>query len=543
MRRIVLRLLRGSLVLACCFASLAAEGSTNRPNILLIVADDLGFSDVGCYGGEIHTPHLDRLGYSGLRFTQFYNTGRCWPTRASLLTGYYAQQVRRDTVPGVKSGAGGARPPWARLLPEMLRPLGYRSYHSGKWHIDGPRLRGGFDRSYSIEDHDRYFAPRSHSEDDQPLPAVATNEVRYVTTLIADHAIQCLQDHAAHHANRPFFHYLCFTAPHFPLQAPAAEIGRYAQTYAIGWEDVQRRRWRRLAELGIARHALPAFETDVGPPYHFPEALLRLGPNEVNRPLPWRDLTPGQREFQATKMAIHAAMIEVMDREIGRVLAQVWAMGAGENTMVVFLSDNGASAEIMVRGDGHDPAAAPGSAGSFLCLGPGWSTAANTPFRRHKTWVHEGGIATPFIVHWPNGIAGQGELRHAPAHVIDFVPTILEVVGAPSSQSPPANGAPPLPGRSLLPALRGDVPIERDSLWWQHEGNRALRVGDWKIVAAGTNTAWELYDLATDRGETRNLAGEKPEKTAQLAAAWQKQWEEIQRVARPDPLTNSPPSP
>jgi arylsulfatase len=500
--------------------------------VLLIVADDLGFSDLGCYGGEIHTPNLDQLAREGLRFTQFYNTGRCWPTRAALLTGYYAQQVRRDTVPGVPSGARGVRPSWAHLLPELLRPCGYRSYHSGKWHLDGPRLRAGFDRSYSVEDHDRYFGPRLHFLDDQPLPASPTNQTTYVTTLIADHAIAFLREHTTHHAGQPFFHYLCFTAPHFPLQALPEDIRRYDRTYTPGWEVVREHRARRLADLGLEHHVTPPFEPDVGPPYHFPEALLRLGPNEVNRPIPWSQLTPAQRDFQAAKMALHAAMVERMDREIGRVLAQLSAMNVREDTLVMFLSDNGASAEIMVRGDGHDSGAPAGSSATFLCLGPGWSTVSNTPFRRHKTWVHEGGIATPFIAQWPRGIRARGELRHTPAHVIDVVPTVLELARATATSLPHSSGAPPRPGQSLVTAFRRDTTLPRAHFWWQHEGNRALRQGDWKLVASGTNAAWELYDLGSDRGETRNLAAQKPDKVAEMASAWQRQWEEIQRVAR-----------
>src|SRR5437016_5646049 len=212
--------------------TLHSAGPAPKPNILIILADDMGFPDASCYGGEISTPNLDSLAKDGLRFTQFYNTARCWPSRAAILTGYYAQQVRRDTVPGVRSGAQGTRPQWARLLPEMLRPLGYRSYHSGKWHIDGKPLENGFDHSYSLNDHDRHFAPKFHTEDDQPLPPVeAGSGGYYSSTAIADHAIKCLKEHAEKHPDRPFFEYLAFTAPHFPLQAPAEDIAPYRGRY------------------------------------------------------------------------------------------------------------------------------------------------------------------------------------------------------------------------------------------------------------------------------------------------------------------------
>ena len=501
--------------------------AAEKPNIVFILADDMGFSDAACYGGEIATPNLDALAQGGLRFTQFYNTARCWPSRAALLTGYYAQAVRRDTVPGVKSGAQGVRPPWARLLPDMLRPLGYRSYHSGKWHVDGLPMQNGFDHSYSLNDHDRHFAPRLHTEDDVALPPVAADSGYYTSTAIADHAIKCLREHAEKYAAQPFFEFLAFTAPHFPLQAPAEDIARYKEKYLRGWDVMREERWQRMHAMGIGGSALSPIEREVGPPYDFPAAIKKLGPNEVNRPLRWDELSAAQREFQAGKMAVHAAMVDRMDREIGRVLAQLRAMGALENTLVLFLSDNGASAEMMVRGDGHDPAAECGTGATFLSLGPGWSSMANTPFRRHKTWVHEGGISTPLIVQWPRGIAARGELRTTPGHLIDLVPTILEVAGGKADET-----APPAPGKSLVPLFAKDGTVTPDSLWWLHEGNRALRVGDWKIVAAGKDAAWELYDLSADRSETKNLAAGQPEKVRELAAQWARQTAQYDALAK-----------
>lgn len=505
----------------------AAASAAPKPNVLVILADDLGYSDIGCYGSEIATPNLDGLAKNGLRFTQCYNTARCWPTRCALVTGYYPQQTHSDP-------RQGNFPAWTRTLPQLLKPLGYRSYHSGKWHVNGapkPVADGGFDHSYDIEDHNRNFNPQQALLDDAPQPPVAKESGYYTSTAYADHAIRCLKEHAEKYPNQPFFSYLAFTVPHFPLQAPADDIARYRGRYAEGWEAARDARFKRQQAMGLASCGLSEVERQLGPPYHFPKDLDILGTNEVNRPLPWSSLTPAQRAFQADKMSVHAAMVDRMDREIGRVLDQLRAMGAFDNTLILFASDNGASAEMMVRGDGHDPQAAPGSAASFLCLGPGWSTVANTPFRRHKTWVHEGGIATPLIAHWPAGIAARNELRHDLCHVIDVVPTVLDLAGA--QPALPA-GAPPLPGLSLAPAFAKDGAASHDSLFFSHEGNRALRVGSYKLVSAKRDgDAWSLYDLATDRGEQRDLAAAQPERVRDMAARWQALSEQFAKDAGP----------
>ncbi len=518
------RILAAVLLVASVTTCAAADP---QPNFLVIIADDMGFSDAGCYGGEIATPNLDRLAAGGLRFTQFYNTARCWPTRAALITGYYPQQIRRDGMPGAPQNFGGRgrRPKWAQTIAEYLRPAGYRTYHSGKWHIDGEPTEHGFDRSDPTSRGPGFFDSLQRNSRDPDY---------YQTTATAEHAIDCLKEHAAKFPERPFFHYLAFRAPHFPLHALPEDIDRYRDRYIQGWDVLRKKRHARQRELGIRVATLSPLEKELGPPYAFPDQIAMLGPGEINRPVPWRELTEKQQRFQATKMAIHAAMIDRMDREIGRVLDQLSSMDAIENTFICFLSDNGASAEIMVRGDGHDPSAPMGSAATYLCLGPGFSSAANTPFRRHKTWVHEGGVSTPFIVHWPRGITARNQFRSTVAHVIDIAPTILDIAGI----QPTVDGEPPMSGKSLKPALVNDGVTLHEELWFYHEGNRALRVGDWKIIhsndsrpfpwrqsdaaasEARAEANWSLYNLVTDRAEQHDLSKTQPQRVRAMADRW-----------------------
>ncbi len=503
---------------------------SDPPNFLIILADDLGYSDLGCYGSEIKTPNLDALAQQGLRYSQFYNTARCWPTRAALLTGYYPQQINRDALPSSTHRGHGQRPDWAPLLPELLRPLGYHSYHSGKWHIDGTPLEAGFEKSYRLSDHNRHFTPQTHFKNGAPLPRQTPESNYYASTAIADFVIECLQAHTEKHTDEPFFQHVTFIAPHFPLHAPAEDIARYSGQYDVGWDIVRTKRWQRRQKLQQLPGALSELEPHIGPPYDFPDAIQQLGAGEVTREQPWNELTAEQQEFQAAKMEVHAAMIDRMDREIGRIIKALKQLDLYENTFIMFLSDNGASAEIMVRGDGHNPSAQPGSAESYLCLGPGWSSAANTPFRRHKTWVHEGGISTPLIVHWPAGIqTAAAQWRHAVGHVIDIVPTLLELSAGNQVVNAIGKQAHPRPGKSLAATFATDRPVEREALWWLHEGNRALRAGDWKLVAA-KDEPWELYNLARDRAEVENLAENSPVKVEQLAKLWTNYTAEIEKL-------------
>jgi arylsulfatase len=376
-----------------------------------------------------------------------------------------------------------------------------------------------------------FFSSKGAVRDDVAVKPAADDSGYYLTTATADHALECLREHAANHKEQPFFQYIAFHAPHFPLHAPPQDIAKYKDQYVGGWDAMREARYARQKDLGLSMTTLSPVERGVGPPHAHPGVLEKLGPGEVNLPLPWDSLNDTQRQFQAMKMAIHAAMVDRMDQEIGRVSAQLKAMGAYENTLILFASDNGATAEILVRDGGHDKSAPPGSAATYLSIGPGFSSGCNTPFRRHKTWVHEGGISTPLVVHWPAGISARGDLRRTPAHVIDFVPTVLALTGAKKPQEVDGEPAPAIPGRNLLPSFAADVTIERDSLWWLHEGHRAVRVGDMKLVAVNEGP-WELYDMKTDRAEQNNLATKMPEKAKELEAVWQRKTDAFTTLAK-----------
>ncbi len=491
-----------------------------QPNIVVVVADDMGFSDVGCYGGEISTPTLDRLAARGLRFTQHYSTGRCWPSRACIMTGNYYQQVP------CLSDSGGL-PDWGRPLPHYLKPAGYQCYHSGKWHVNQfPEIiaHGGFDRSYYVRDYDRNFTVRDHRLDDQPLPPVEPDSGYYSSTAIGQHAVQFLRVHQQQHAGRPFFLYLAFIAPHFPLHAPQGDIDWYDGVYDAGWDAMRDQRLRRLSELGITHCDLSPRQPQTVPAWNLSpdELAAEIGPGEAPQAVAWNELTPEQQRFQATKMQIHAAMVHRLDREIGRLVEHLKTMGEFDDTVILFVSDNGASAEQIIRGDRHDKRATPGSEASYLCLGPGWSTAANTPFRYHKSWVHEGGVASPLIVHWPAGISARGELRRTPGHFIDIGPTLLELAGADPEPAWRGAGTPPMAGVSLVPAFGADIDVPRATIFFSHIGHRALRMGRWKLVAV-EGGAWELYDMETDRSELHDLAAGQPERVAAMAAAWERE--------------------
>ena len=505
-----------------CLTILAAVAHAEPPNVMIILVDDMGYSDLGCYGGEIKTPVIDGLADAGLRYTRFHNTGRCWPTRASMLTGYYAQQVKRDQLEGLPGGMRGARPSWAPLLPKRLKSAGYRSYHSGKWHIDGTPEQNGFDRHFYFLKQEGYFHEPTYGKIYKEFPELKEDKPLYSTTAIADHTIGVLRDHDKEHKGTPFFHYVAFIAPHFPLHALQEDIEKVGDRYKPGWEEIRARRWERIQKLGLLPEGtrLSEPERQIGFGKDHLKKLKDLGPGEVGYPVHWDTLTDEQKAFQSTKMAIYAAMIERADVEVGRIVQQLRSMDALENTLLFILSDNGASMELTVRG-GHDTLVPPGSDGTYLCLGPGWSISSNTPFRKHKKWTHEGGARTPLVVHWPKGIAAKGELRKTNGHVIDIVPTIMELAEIDVDQKVA------FPGQSMVSTFGKDLNPDRQ-LWWSHSRNHAMQDGDWKLVRPWQGE-WELYNMAEDPTETQDLSAKHPEKVRQLEALWNQQVAEFRK--------------
>lgn len=497
-----------SLIILFFFLSVAVNiraQVAGPPNIIVILADDMGFSDLGCYGGEIETPNLNTLAQQGVRFTQFYNAARCWPTRASILTGYYPQQVNLD-------GKQDDFPKWGNLLPHHLKQAGYKSYHSGKWHIHNVKKitgQGGFDRSYYTKSHNNHFAAENHFLNDKKLPPVNEGNGYYSTTAITNYALGFLKDHQEKYRKSPFFLYVAYIAPHFPLQAPENDIQKYKDRYLKGWEHLKRERYNKQKNLGFNLGENSPFEYRVTAPWSWPEKWLKDSiPGELRMAKLWYQLTEKEKNLHSTKMAIHAAMVDRIDQEVGRILKQLETMGQKENTLILFLSDNGASSEQIIRGEGHHKNVPLGSGGSYLCLGPGFSTACNTPFRRHKYWTHEGGTATPLIAYWPSGIKDKDGFRHSMGHVVDFLPTFCEIAGIDPIMEKNNYQAPELPGKSLVNVFRDDEKIH-DELYFSHAGNNALILNNWKAVfSTSTDGRWQLYDMDTDRTELHNLADE-----------------------------------
>lgn len=498
--------------------TLAAEAG--QPDMIVIMADDMGFSDLGCYGSEIETPNLDALAANGVRFTQFYNTARCCPSRASLLTGLYPHQTGIGHMTGDYGldGYRGDLNQQCATFGELLHPAGYRTYAVGKWHVtkhtkpEGPKdnwpRQRGFDRYFgNLSGAGSYWQPQTLTDDNEP--AAPVGEGYYHTRAIGDHAVSFIRDHQTQTPGTPFFLYVAFTAPHWPLHAPAATVAKYRGRYRQGWDAIRSGRYERLKQLGIIDAAWPLSPRD-------PEGK------------DWDTLSPEQRDEMDLRMAVYAAQVDELDRNVGRIVAVLKEAGRLANTLLFFLADNGGCAEGGALGFERKAGGTLGEDSSFASYGLSWANASNTPFRRYKHWVHEGGISSPFIVHWPERIKARGELRRTPAHIIDVVPTCLAAAGTTYPAKLGERELTPCTGQSLLSVFADDTLPPRP-LFWEHEGNRAVRLGNWKLVVKGKTGPWELYDMQRDRTELTDLAAEQPERVAEMAALWQA-WAERSQV-------------
>jgi len=540
-------------VLCCLAAAWACTGGTpaadaqaaKRPNIVIILTDDMGFSDIGCYGSEIATPNLDKLAANAIRFTQFYNTARCCPTRASLLTGLYPHQAAVGHMMEDKSldGYTGDLSKKAVTIAEVLKTAGYGTYCVGKWHVTrhdapaGPKhnwpLQRGFDRCYgTIRGGGNYYDPAALLRDNTMISPAADAEYKpesyYYTDAISEHAVRFIGDHCRQQPGKPFFLYVAYTAAHWPMHAPESEVAKYKGKYDAGYDAIRNARFERLKSMGLIQ---PAW--DLSPQFGHWD-------NVENKP------------WEARCMEVYAAMVDRMDQGVGRIIAALQKNEQLDNTLVLYLQDNGGCAEGVGREKNaakrqpKEPAKAdeillavrpthcrdgrpvrtgygvmPGPDDTFVAYGEAWANVSNTPFRYYKHFVHEGGISTPLIAHWPAGIKRRGALEHQPGHLIDIMATCVDLAGAKYPAEFGGNTIQPMEGRSLVPAFDGK-PIEREALFWEHEGKRALRAGTFKLVAKGPQGPWELYDMEKDRTEMHDLAAQQPERVKEMTALWEK---------------------
>lgn len=492
------------------------------PNIILILADDLGYSDLGCYGSEIATPNLDRIAQDGVRYTQMYNYARCCPSRASLLTGFYPHQAGIGHMTHGIHGAGPAYQGYLRddcvTVAEALKVGGYRTGMVGKWHVGGcypvgdsdnwrPGTQGfpiptqrGFDEFYgTLEGAGSYFNPHTLMESEHFIK-VNADEDYYYTDAISGKSLEMVR--AYHREGAPFFLYVAYTAPHWPLHAHKEDIAKYEGEYLIGWDEVRGQRYERLKEIGII------------------DRKWIISPRNLDA-LPWEKVQG--KAWEDRRMATYAAQVDRMDQGIGRILTELQKLQIAENTIVIFLSDNGGCAELLRENGwienyvgttrkgvtvcpGNDPKRMPGDEDTYMSYGLAWANASNTPFRLFKHWVHEGGIATPLIVHWPVGIRDVGRLIHHPVYIADIMPTCLDVAGVSYPGEWRNRTTMPLEGESFCPLLRGENRERENPIMWEHEGNRAIRSGDWKLVRQHPSR-WELYNMQEDRTELVDLAG------------------------------------
>ncbi len=533
------------VAIAGCVAARPAAFAAERPNIVIVMSDDMGYSDLGCYGGEIGTPRLDQLAAGGLRFTQFYNTARCCPTRASILTGLYPHQAGVGWMM-TDRGYDGYRGDLNRqcvTIAEVLRPAGYATYAVGKWHVtketqpEGPKhnwpLQRGFDRFYgTITGTGSFYDPGTLTRDNTMISPFADPEyqpdVFYYTDAVSDHAVRFIDEHFRQRRDKPLFMYVAYTCAHWPMHALEEDIEPYHGRYDAGYAPVRRARFQRLREMGLID---PAWD---------------LSPREGD----WDAVE--HKAWEARCMEVYAAMITNMDTGIGRIVDTLERNGQLDDTLLFFLQDNGACQEgVGRRGDGKRPAEAslpkiaadairldvipkqnragvptlmgpgvmPGPEDTYIAYGINWANVSNTPFREYKHFVHEGGISTPLVAHWPGGIRRKGELEHQPGHLVDLMATCVDVAGAEYPDWRDGRAVTPMEGTSLAPAFENEPLGRENPIFWEHEGNRAIRDGKWKLVAK-ENRPWELYDMEADRTELHDLAADRPELVEKLAAKW-----------------------
>jgi arylsulfatase A-like enzyme len=540
-------------VLSFLFVWLPCQAQINpvRPNIILILADDLGFSDLGCYGSEIATPNLDRLAAGGMRFSRFYNTPRCCPSRAALLTGLYPQQAGMGNMMDDRGlpGYHGELNDHCVTMAEVLQGAGYHTAMAGKWHLchiffDGKKqldfqsgepfwenksdwpLQRGFEEYYgTIHGVCSYYDPFSLVSNNTPVKPDGTNF--YYTDSIAEHAVADIDKYAS--GPEPFFLYVAFTAPHWPMQAPEGDIAKYREKYRAGWDNVRAQRYRKEIELGI-------IDKDWG-----------LSPRDSRVP-PWENVAA--KEWEANRMATFAAMVEHLDSGVGRIVSELQSKNVASNTLVIFLSDNGACDEVIRPGyydvpsrtrDGgtikvgnENTSVLAGPEDVWQSYGVPWANVSDTPFRLYKHFTHEGGISSPFIVSWPAAIKKRGALTEQIGHITDLMPTLVEIAGATYPKEFKAKAIPPMEGESLLPIFEGRKRRERGPIFWEHEGNRAVRDGKWKLVSRYPGP-WELYDLEKDRTELHDLAAKNPSKVSELEEIYRK-WARRCGVVPPNEL-------
>ncbi len=519
------------LAVAAFFSSTVSAESP--PNIVVILVDDMGFSDIGPYGSEIPTPNLDALAAGGVKFSQFYNTGRCCPTRASLLTGLYPHQAgvgwmtADQRVPGYR----GQLTNHCVTIAEVLRTAGYFTAMTGKWHVGfehGVTPWGrGFDRSLNLPAGGLHFSDQTGPKGDTELFLNGTKVSRddprfdsskrgshwYGTDLWTDQGIKFIDE--AIDQKKPFFWYLAHTAPHFPCMAPEKTIAKYRGKYMAGWDALREQRYQRQIKSGLID----------------PRWNLEPRPNAIPA---WDSLTNEEQKRYDDMMAIYAAMIDEIDQNIGKLVDALRERHQLDNTLILFLSDNGGNAESGIQGkyQGEHP----GDAHSDVFIGQCWAHLNNTPFRKYKHYNHEGGIATPLIVHWPEVVTprtGDDRWITAPSHLIDVMATCVDISGATYPTKIDGNRITPAQGTSLKPLLTGAASLEPRALFWEHEGNAAIRVDDRKLVRQGFKGTWELFDMKSDRTEQHDLATQVSDEAVELAGRWQHWAKQADVLPRP----------